>query len=164
MVRQKKEEAVKQTVNVKRSSVKRNYIFTVGRRKSSVARVRLYKDMENLSMHNTVLKKGDIFVNEKPIDDFFTLETERVRYKEPLRITNALGKYIFTIKVIGGGRQSQAGAIVHGISRALSELDTEKLRPILKKKGFLTRDPRVRQRRQVGMGGKSRRKRQSPKR
>lgn len=83
---------------------------------------------------------------------------------EPFRATNTIGKYSLTIKVEGGGKSGQLEAVVHGISRALQLLDKEKFRPILKKKGFLTRDARVRERRKVGTGGKARRKKQSPKR
>ena len=83
---------------------------------------------------------------------------------EPLNITNAIGKYTFTVKVSGGGTNSQLDALVLGMSRALVIFDSEKHRSTLRKKGFLTRDARVRERRKIGMGGKSRRKRQSPKR
>ena len=98
------------------------------------------------------------------INEYFPLETMKYVYTEPLRISNAQNKYTFTIRVTGGGRMGQLDAVVAGISNALIKLDPEEYRAALKKKGFLTRDPRVRQRRNVGMGGKSRRKRQSPKR
>ena len=144
--------------------IKENYNFTVGRRKEAVARVRLYTDLkENLVLDKETVKKGDIFVNGKRIEDYFKGNVAKETYEEPFRITNTLGKYTFTVKVDGGGQKSQLHAFIHALSRALSALD-DKNKQILKKKGFLTRDARVRERRKVGMGGKARRKRQSPKR
>lgn len=144
--------------------VKKNYHSTVGRRKGAVARLRLYKDLkENLSLGEQTVKKGDIFVNNKKIEDYFRGFSSKATYEEPFRITNTLGKYTFTAKIVGGGQMGQLDAFIHALSRALSSLD-EKNKQILKKKGFLTRDARVRERRKVGMGGKARRKRQSPKR
>lgn len=143
---------------------KKNYIFTVGRRKGAIARVRLYKDLkETLLIGEQQVKKGDVFINGKKIEDYFKGVTAKSTYEEPFKITNTLGKYTFTIKTSGGGQVGQMDAFIHAVSRALSLLD-EKNKQILKKKGFLTRDARVRERRKVGMGGKARRKRQSPKR
>ena len=145
--------------------IKRDYIFAVGRRKQAVARVRLYTSVKDgLKIGENPMKKGDITVNSLPIDTYFRDSTSKTIYSEPLQATNVLGKFVFTIKVAGGGKASQLDAIVHGISRALNALDPEKNHSILRKKGFLTRDARIRQRRKVGMGGKSRRKKQSPKR
>lgn len=145
---------------------KKDYVFATGRRKEAVARVRLYQRIkENLSWGNTPVKKGEILVNEKPIAQYFPLNIQRHLYTEPLRITNAhQNNYAFTIKVAGGGPASQLEAVITGISNALEHLDPAKYRPLLKKKGFLTRDARVRQRRNVGTGGKARRQKQSPKR
>lgn len=144
---------------------KQEFIFAVGRRKEAVARVRLYKNANNgVLWEEKKVQKGEILVNEKPIGEYFSGKVAEVLYMEPFRITNTVGKYIITIKVEGGGKSGQLDAVVHGISRALQLLDKEKFRPILKKKGFLTRDPRVRERRKVGTGGKARRKKQSPKR
>ena len=145
---------------------KKDYIFAVGRRKSSVARVRLYQTVKaDLVWGETPIKKGEIFVNKKPIADYFPSDIERKLYTEPLRITNTHQQnYAFTIKVEGGGPSGQLQAVIAGIAKVLSSLDPEKYRPTLKKKGFLTRDSRIRERRVVGMGGKSRRKKQSPKR
>lgn len=143
---------------------KKDYIFAVGRRREAVARVRLYQEVKTgLFVGENEVKRGDIIVNNKKITDYFSSQIFESMYKEPLKSTNSLEKYAITIAVEGGGPKGQLGAVVHGISRALSEID-EKNRGILKKKGLLTRDPRVRQRRKVGMGGKSRREKQSPKR
>lgn len=149
-----------------KKQTKNNYDYAVGRRKSAVARVRLYENpKEDLSWGNIPVKKGDMLVNEKLISDYFPSEVERHLYTEPLRVTNAHQKnYAFTIKVVGGGPAGQLQAVIAAISNVLNKIDREKYRPILKKKGFLTRDARVRQRRNVGTGGKARRAKQSPKR
>lgn len=109
-----------------------------GRRKTSVARVRL------------VPGNGKVIVNKKDIDDYFNYETLRVLAKEPLIITDTNDKYDVLVNVGGGGFTGQAGAIRHGIARALIESDGE-LRPILKKAGFLTRDPRMVERKKYGL-------------
>jgi small subunit ribosomal protein S9 len=155
-------EEVKKTTK----NVKLDYVFAVGRRKDAVARVRLYEKVkEDLKWGELEVKKGDLLVNGKPIAEYFSGEVSRHMYTEPLRITNAHQQnYAFTIKVVGGGPSGQLQATIAGIANALNKLSTEKYRPILKKKGFLTRDARIRERRVVGMGGKSRRKKQSPKR
>ncbi|MBI4084494.1 MAG: 30S ribosomal protein S9 [Candidatus Levybacteria bacterium] len=144
---------------------KRDFVFAVGRRREAVARVRLYTTVEDgMVWKGVAVKKGEILVNKKPISEYFKGETARNIYSEPLRVSNAQNKYTFTIQVDGGGPQGQLQAVVHGISNALSAVDRDQYRPTLKKKGFLTRDARTRQRRKVGMGGKSRREKQSPKR
>lgn len=143
---------------------KKIYNVSVGKRKESVARLRLYQDFkENLTIEDLVVKKSDIVVNGKKIEDYFKGKIAKAYYEEPFKITNTLGKYTLTAKVEGGGSNSQLGAFIHAVSRALASLD-QKNRQILKKKGFLTRDSRVRERRKVGMGGKARRVKQSPKR
>jgi small subunit ribosomal protein S9 len=142
----------------------KNYIVAIGRRKDAIARLRLYKDLkENLTIGEELVKKGDIFVNGKLIADYFRGVSAKATYEEPFRITNTLGKYTITVKVTGGGQKGQQDAFIHALSRCLSSID-DKSKQILKKKGFLTRDARVRERRKVGMAGKARRKKQSPKR
>lgn len=129
------------------------FIFACGRRKEATARVRLYPH-----------KKGEIIVNGEPIEKYFPGEWMKGLYLEPLRTCNVIGKYFFSIKIKGSGLMGQVNAVVQGMSRALSILEPEKFRPLLRRKGFLTRDSRTRERRKVGMGGKARRKKQSPKR
>jgi small subunit ribosomal protein S9 len=157
---------VEPKVSTNKKHQKTEYIFAVGRRKSAVARVRLHEKVKDgLVWGDIAVKKGDILVNAKPIAEYFSSEVDRHLYTEPLRITNAHQQgYAITIKVDGGGPAGQLQAAIAGIARALNKLDPEKHRPILKKKGMLTRDPRVRQRRKVGTGGKARRQKQSPKR
>lgn len=143
----------------------KEYTFAVGRRKEAVARVRLYTAVkEDLAWDELKVKKGDILVNGMQIAEYFPLETMKYVYTEPLRVANAQNKYTFTIRVTGGGKAGQLDAVAAGIANSLSKLDRDSYRGLLKKKGLLTRDARVRQRRKVGMGGKSRRQRQSPKR
>jgi small subunit ribosomal protein S9 len=142
----------------------KDFIFAVGRRRSAVARVRLYtKIPDGLKFEEYIVKKADIVVNGKNISEYFSGKVSVSVYEKPLKLTNNLNKYAITAKIVGGGQQSQLGAFVLGLSRALAEVD-EASKPILRKSKLLTRDPRVRERRKVGMGGKSRRKKQSPKR
>ena len=109
-----------------------------GRRKKSVARVRLLPG------------KGDIIVNKRDLDDYFGLETLKMIVRAPLVLTDTLGKYDVYANVYGGGTTGQAGAIRHGISRALLKVQPE-LRGSLKKAGFLTRDPRMKERKKYGL-------------
>ncbi|WFA07623.1 30S ribosomal protein S9 [Tissierella sp. Yu-01] len=109
-----------------------------GRRKTSIARVRL------------VPGNGKFTINGRDIEEFFNYETLRVIAKEPLTITETVDKYDVIVKVEGGGFTGQAGAIRHGIARALIESDGE-LRPLLKKAGHLTRDPRMKERKKYGL-------------
>ena len=118
---------------------KASYFYGTGRRKSSVARVRVYKGT------------GKIIINDRPIDDYFGLETLKLIVRQPLVLTETDGKFDVICRVAGGGVTGQAGAIRHGISRALLQYDTENLRPLLKKAGFLTRDPRMKERKKYGL-------------
>lgn len=142
----------------------KDFIFAVGRRRAAVTRIRVYlKVSDSLKFGELSVKKGDLVVNGKNIAQYFSGNVAKAIYEEPLRITNSLSKYAITARTQGGGMQAQLGAWVLGVSRALAVVD-EANKPLLRKKGLLTRDPRVRERRKVGMGGKARRKRQSPKR
>lgn len=118
---------------------KEPFFYGTGRRKNSVARVRLYKG------------KGKIIVNGREIDDYFGLETLKVIVRQPLVLTENEGKFDIICNVNGGGVAGQAGAIRHGISRALLEFDSEKYKLSLKKVGFLTRDPRMKERKKYGL-------------
>ena len=117
-----------------------NYFYGTGRRKSSVARVRVYNGT------------GKITINDRDIDDYFGLETLKLIVNQPFAVTGTEGKYDIVCRVSGGGVTGQAGAIRHGLSRALLQAD-ENLRPALKKAGFLTRDPRMKERKKYGLKG-----------
>ncbi len=112
--------------------------YGTGRRKTSVARVRL------------VPGDGKVIINGRDMEEYFGLKTLELIVRQPLALTEMVDKYDVIAKVTGGGASGQAGAIRHGISRALLELDGE-LRPALKKAGFLTRDPREKERRKYGL-------------
>ena len=118
---------------------KKPYHYGTGRRKSSVARVRLFPN-----------GTGAITINGRDIDDYFGLETLKLIVRQPLVATEQLGKVDIVATVTGGGVTGQAGAIRHGISRALLEMNAE-FRPVLKAAGFLTRDPRMKERKKYGL-------------
>jgi small subunit ribosomal protein S9 len=113
-------------------------VLATGRRKTSVAKVWLFPG------------SGKITVNKRPLQDYFGLETLRVDVKRPLEETNSINKFDVVARVKGGGFTGQAGAIRHGIARALLKIDDD-LRPTLKKLGFLTRDPRMKERKKYGL-------------
>ena len=118
---------------------KKKYNYGTGRRKSSVARVRVYEN-----------GTGSIIINGRDIDDYFGLETLKLIVRQPLVTTELMGKVDIVATVTGGGVTSQAGAIRHGISRALLSVNPE-YRAILKAAGFLTRDPRMKERKKYGL-------------
>lgn len=142
------------------------YYEGIGRRRESVARVRLYilGKEKSVTVDGTVLKAGQILVNKKPVDKVFAAEFEKKRLLSPFTLTNSEERFAICVHVNGGGKVGQIEAIIHGIARALVKVDNDINRPVLKKAGLLTRDPRTRERRKVGRGGKARRKKQSPKR
>ena len=119
----------------------RPFFYGTGRRKESVARVRLYAGT------------GSITINDREIDDYFGLEPLKLIVRQPLNLTGTLDKFDIVCRVAGGGVTGQAGAIRHGISRALLQYNSEELRPVLKKAGFLTRDPRMKERKKYGLKG-----------
>ena len=114
------------------------YFYGTGRRKNSVARVRVYNGT------------GKITINDRDIDDYFGLETLKLIVRQPLAVAGVEGKFDIVVRVAGGGVSGQAGAIRHGLSRALLVYD-ENLRGELKKAGFLTRDPRMKERKKYGL-------------
>jgi small subunit ribosomal protein S9 len=118
---------------------KENIVFYgTGRRKSSIARVRVVEG------------SGKITVNGEDLDNYFSVETLKVIVKQPLTVTNTASKYDVICTVKGGGLSGQAGAVRHGIARALNEANSE-FRPVLKTNGFLTRDPRMKERKKYGL-------------
>ena len=127
-----------------------NYNYGTGRRKSSVARVFLKAG------------SGKIVVNDKPVDEYFSRETGRMIVRQPLVLTDSLGKFDIMVNVAGGGESGQAGAVRHGITRALIDLDAE-MKPVLKQAGLVTRDAREVERKKVGFH-KARRRKQFSKR
>ncbi len=142
-----------------------SYYEAVGRRKVSNARVRLYVVNDGqLTLNGMTLEKGVMMVNGRTIENYFPGEVLKKMYQEPFRTTNTLNRFAVTVKTTGGGLYGQLGAFIHGVSRALEKVDKEKFRPILKKRGFMKRDPRAKQRRKAGYAGKARAKRNSPKR
>ncbi len=120
---------------------KRTYHYGTGRRKSSVARCRVYEN-----------GTGSITINGRDIDDYFGLDTLKLLVRQPLALTDLVGKVDLVITVAGGGVTGQAGAIRHGVSRALLGLNPE-YRAALKAAGFLTRDPRMKERKKYGLKG-----------
>ena len=116
------------------------YFYGTGRRKHSVARVRVYAGT------------GKVTINGRDIDEYFGLDTLKFIVRQPLALTDTLGKFDVVCTVAGGGVSGQAGAIRHGLSRALLQSGDE-VRPILKKAGFLTRDPRMKERKKPGLKG-----------
>lgn len=114
--------------------------YATGKRKTSIARVWLTPG------------EGNITINKRPIDDYLKRETAKMIIRQPLELTETLGKYDIYVNVQGGGISGQAGAIKHGISKALLEVNPD-FRPLLKKTGFLTRDSRVKERKKYGQPG-----------
>jgi len=127
-----------------------NYYYGTGRRKTAVARVFLKNG------------SGKIMVNDKPVDEFFSRETGRMVVRQPLELTQHIGTFDIMVNVVGGGESGQAGAVRHGITRALIEYDAA-LKPALSQAGFVTRDAREVERKKVGLH-KARRRKQFSKR
>jgi len=148
-------------VKVKSKGVK-PYISSVGRRREAVARVRLYPG--NAKVDGMQVEKGEINVNGKKVEEYFRFKTFAPVYNKFMLDTNISGKYIFTARVTGGGLEGQMDALILGMARALDKMDKDAMHDILREKGYLTRDPRTRERRKVGNAGKARRKKSSPKR
>ena len=142
------------------------YYEAIGRRKQSVARVRLYltKKGGEALVNKLTIKAGEIYVNGKSIDEGAFKPHHKSFLSVPLTLTENQNRFAVSIIVAGGGTTGQLDAMIHGIARALIKVDKETYRPILKSNGLLTRDPRKKESRKVGTGGKSRRMKQSPKR
>lgn len=127
------------------------YTYSVGRRKSAICSLKLYKG------------KGSSEVNKRSLETYFPLEAEKIIYNKPFALTKNEGKYYFTATIIGGGKKGQLQALTLAISRAFRKID-ENFTSVLRQAGLLTVDSRVRERRMIGTGGKSRRQKQSPRR
>ena len=127
------------------------YVYSIGRRKAAIAAVKLFKG------------KGETIINTLPVDKYFPAASEKIIYNKPFVVTSTVDKFYFEAKTSGGGKGGQLEAVTLAIARSLKKLD-EKFGPILRQSGLLTVDSRVRQRRMVGKGGKSRRGKQSPRR
>lgn len=130
----------------------KKYTQATGRRRSATAQARVFEG------------KQEIIVNDKPISEYFRQPGLAALYLRPFIVTDTLGKYSATVKIVGSGTIGQVGAFVHAISRALAETDPEAYRKPLRDAGLLTRDPRMKETRKVGQAGKARKKKQSPKR
>jgi small subunit ribosomal protein S9 len=140
-IQQNTQENIKQQdASVAAPSLPKNTIWATGRRKKSIARVRL------------IPGNGEIQVNKKPLDEYFDRPTSRLLIRQPLKTTNLINKFNIIATVRGGGKSGQAGALRHGISRALA-LTSGEIKTLLRRKGFLTRDPRVKERKKYGQKG-----------
>lgn len=134
-----------------KNSNKNTYVYALGRRKSAIATVKLFSG------------KGESLVNKLPVEKYFPLSADKISYEKPFNVTDTFGKYHFQSKITGGGKNGQVEALTLAIARCLKKIDTA-FTSSLRSANLLTVDSRVRQRRMVGTGGKSRRKKQSPKR
>jgi len=119
---------------------KKNIYYATGKRKTAIARTWLKPG------------KGEIIINNRPVNDYFKIPSAKIIMLQPLVLTNNLGSYDIKVRVLGGGISGQAGAIRHGITKALINIDPD-LRQILKKAGFVKRDPRVKERKKYGQKG-----------
>jgi small subunit ribosomal protein S9 len=117
-----------------------NIYYATGKRKTAIAKTWLKPG------------KGEIVINNRPVDDYFKIPSAKILMMQPLVLTNTLGSYDIKIRVLGGGISGQAGAIRHGITKILIDIDPD-LRQILKKAGFVKRDPRVKERKKYGQKG-----------
>lgn len=143
---------VKSVNNKKGTAMPSTYFSGLGRRKTAVARVRLWAG------------KQEIVVNGKPISTYFKGDVFKKIYNAPFQATETIGQFTGSVKIAGSGLMAQADAVVHGIARALVQANTEGYKQILRDSGFLTRDSRMKETRKAGQGGRARSKKQSPKR
>ncbi len=138
------------------------YFFAVGRRKTATAKTRLHLGDKDVLVGDKKLNKGDVYVNGKPIEVYFSDPFAKSLYTEVFRTTNTVNRFITTVMVEGSGPSGQIGAVILSIARALCLVDP-KFRPTLRKKGFMTRDPRMKERKKPGLMG-ARKQKSSPKR
>lgn len=153
------------TVTKEKSKIKNSYYEAVGRRKEARARVRLYViPGSQMQLKGKLLKNGEILINEKPIATYFVGDVLQKKYILPFKHTDTIGRFGVSALIEGGGLTGQMDAFILGCARALEKVNKETYRPILKQHGFLTRDPREKERRKAGFAQKARAKKQSPKR
>lgn len=138
------------------------YFSGYGRRKTATARIRLYSADKEVVVASQKLSRGDVYVNNFPIEKYFSDPFSKNAYTEVFRTTNTAGRFITVVKVEGSGKSGQLGAVVLAIARALCVVDP-KFKATLRKKGFMTRDPRARERKKPGLMG-ARKQKSSPKR
>lgn len=147
---------------MKNKETKPLWDFAVGRRKTAVARARIYPATAEVLVNGKKLVKGETYVNRVPIDQYFRDPYSKERFTELFHTTNTVDRFITTVVVEGSGISGQLGAVTLAIARALCKIDPQ-FRPILRKKGYLTRDPRGKERKKAGQPG-ARKKKSSPKR
>lgn|SRR3989338_3036858 len=139
------------------------YYEGVGRRKSASCRVRLHSGTSAVKVGEKTVAKGEMYVNGKPIREYFTGNVSTVHYMKPLAITSSQDRFSVTAHIIGGGNRAQLGAFSLAVSKALLKVD-DSYRSLLKPHGLLTTDSRVRERRKAGLAQSARKEKQSPKR
>lgn len=139
------------------------YYEALGRRKEAHCRIRLYINPKAIKKAKETLKSGDVLINWTKAENYFPNKIAKQLYMEPLQLTKNEDRFVVVATISGGGKMSQLKALRLAIAKALQKVNPE-FRTLLKQAGFFTVDARVRERRKVGMGGKARRKRQSPKR
>lgn len=143
----------------------KSFTYAVGRRREAVARVRLYDPASGkVEVFGEERKRGDVIINKKPISEYFRITSFGPRYKRLLDVADVNGKYIISARIVGGGLNGQLEAFLHGVARVLDTMNKDEFHKKLSDSGYLTRDPRTRERRKVGNAGKARRKKSSPKR
>ena len=154
--------AVEEVLEVKLKEPEKGFWFGHGRRKTGTARARLYLPTRDVMVGEKKLEKGDIYVNNLPIESYFPGPYAKEQYTEVFRTTNTIGRFITTVITSGSGPTGQLGSTTLAIARALVSVDP-KFRATLRKKGYMTRDPRAKERKKPGLMG-ARKQKSSPKR
>lgn len=158
----KADKAEKVEKSEKAENTPEQFYYGYGRRKTATARARLYLPTKEVEINGQKLSRGDIYVNNVPVDKYFTDPFVKANYTELFRTTNTAGRFVTTVIASGSGKSGQAGAMMLGIARALCEVDP-KFKAVLRKKGYMTRDSRMRERKKPGLMG-ARKQKSSPKR
>ena len=149
----------------KENTTKNEFYQAIGRRREACARVRLYVvKKESIDINGKIYKAGEIIVNGRSVENYFPGAVYRKHYLEPFVTVNSINRFVTTAVISGGGLSGQLQAFMHGVSRAIESIDKEKYRALLKRKGFLSRDQRAKERRKAGYAQKARSRKQSPKR